>query len=104
MTLVLKSLYICAINDNKYNNINTELQMLKAEYIEKVRKDKGLMAKLMIISGKSEATLYRWLQRNDNRLTTSDVLSVIGDHFSVPYHDMVEPVTKKIIITETALS
>lgn len=78
--------------------------MLKGEYLHKIRKDKQLRGKIILITGISHTTLYNWLRKNSPMLTTSDVLSVLSDHFKVPYHDMVEPVTKKIIITETVLS
>lgn len=65
--------------------------MLKPEYIVTVRKDGALRAKLMIVTGKSMFTIYRWLATNDISLTRADVLSVICDHLKVKQSDILEP-------------
>lgn len=71
--------------------------MIKSEYIAIIRKDNALMGKLMLLTGKTPSTIYRWLQFNKPQLTTSDVLSVICEHLEVSQKEILEP-RKKVLV------
>jgi predicted site-specific integrase-resolvase len=71
--------------------------MLKVEYIAKIRYDRELRAKIILITGISHATLYRWLKKNSISLTTADVTTVICSHLNVSYEEIIEP-RKKVLV------
>ena len=68
--------------------------MLKDEYINKIRADKQLRTKIMLIADIHQATLYRWLNLNSVNLTTADVMRVICEHFGVKQTEVLEPLKR----------
>ena len=64
--------------------------MLKDEYILKVKKDRVLRTKIMLVCGISHATIYNWINSKSERLSTSDVLFTISEHLHIPINEIVE--------------
>jgi chromosomal replication initiation ATPase DnaA len=71
--------------------------MLKQEYVSKIRNDKQLRTKIMLVANISHPTLYRMLRLNSINLTTADILRVVSEHFHVSKDELLEP-SKKIEI------
>ena len=47
-----------------------------------VLKDSKLQAKLVLATGKSFPTIWRWANRKDERLTTLKATSIIDEHLN----------------------
>jgi hypothetical protein len=47
-----------------------------------VLKDSKLQAKLVLATGKSFPTIWRWANRKDERLTTIKATSIIDEHLN----------------------
>ena len=47
-----------------------------------VLKDSNLQAKLVLATGKSFSTIWRWAHRKDERLTTLKATSLINEHLN----------------------
>jgi DNA-binding Xre family transcriptional regulator len=71
--------------------------MLKKEYIQRIRDDKGLRTKIVLVMGISHITLYRWTKSNNIKLTSIEVLNTICSHLNVKYDDIIEP-REKILV------
>ena len=65
---------------------------LKEEVLNMMRGDTDLHAKIMLVSGASSATVYRWIQKNNVMLTTAGIIRVISDHLHLPQSELFEPV------------
>lgn len=58
--------------------------------IEKIKHDSDLRAKLMLVEGKSEYTLKRWINTNDDELTKPKYTNVISEHTSLDIDEILE--------------
>ncbi len=67
---------------------------IKEEVLNKMRGDNELHAKIMIVSGASSASVYRWIQKNNVMLTTAGIVRVISDHLGLTSEELFEPVAK----------
>lgn len=55
--------------------------MLTATALEKIKTDSNLRAKLMLVEGKSEYTIKRWIEDSENdELTKPKYTAVIAAH------------------------
>lgn len=70
---------------------------IKKKYLVQIRSDKKLRAKIQLITGRGDDTVYRWIRENSAALTTADVVRVITEHFGVTQKELLEP-SKKILI------
>jgi len=48
--------------------------------IEAIKRDSDLRAKLMLVDSKSEYTIKRWIEENDDKLTMPKYTGVIAAH------------------------
>lgn len=55
---------------------------MKEEFYDLVLKDSNLQAKLVLATGKSFSTIWRWAARKDERLTTFKATSLINEHIN----------------------
>jgi hypothetical protein len=53
---------------------------MKIDIYKSVLKDSKLHAKLVLATGKSFPTIWRWANRKDERLTTLKATSIIDEH------------------------
>lgn len=60
-----------------------EIQILNEQYIKAVMNDELLIAKIAQATGRKISSIKRWLQNNDELLTTATVLSVIRGHLEL---------------------
>lgn len=58
--------------------------------ISQLRNDSNLRAKLMLVEGKSEYTIKRWLEDKSDYLTMPKYSSVIIEHTGLSYKEVVE--------------
>ena len=63
--------------------------------LEAIRTDSGLRAKLMLVDGKSEYTIKRWLQENNDNLTMPKYTIVIADHTGMDESEILDLETSK---------
>jgi hypothetical protein len=71
---------------------------LTKSVIQTITNDSSLRAKLMLVGsdkgeGKSEYTIKRWLQNNDDELTKPKYTNVIAAHTGLTLDEILEPVT-----------
>ena len=53
---------------------------MNEEIYTRVLRDSNLQAKLVLATGKSFSTIWRWAARKDERLTTHKATSLINEH------------------------
>lgn len=71
--------YICYIKSNQLKINNQMALSIKA--LEEIRTDSNLRAKLMLVDGKSEYTVKRWIEDTENdELTKPKYTNVIAAH------------------------
>lgn len=58
--------------------------------LHKIGTDSNLRAKLMLVEGKSEYTIKRWLDDNNDNLTKPKYISVIKDHTGMQEVEILE--------------
>ena len=69
---------------------------LTKEAIQLITNDSNLRAKIMLVDGKSEYTLKRWLKSNDDELTKPKYTDVISAHTGIPLKQLLDkPTTKR---------
>lgn len=61
-----------------------EIQILKKEYKDAIRKDVFLKAKIAAVNEVSTWTVDRWRTENDRLLTTATNLGIIRRHLKIP--------------------
>lgn len=66
--------------------------MLTKEALQKITTDSNLRAKLMLVEGKSEYTIKRWIQDPENDdLTKPKYTAVISEHTKMPLEEILMP-------------
>lgn len=71
--------------------------MLKSEYIGKIKKDKVLMCRIMLATGKTQTTIERWVNKKHVYLTQACVIAEICDHLSVKPDEVLEPHKRQLV-------
>ena len=61
------------------------------EALDAIRNDSDLRAKLMLADSKSEYTIKRWIEENDEKLTMPKYTSVIAEHTGLSLEQILEP-------------
>jgi len=59
-----------------------------------IRADSNLRAKLMLVEGKSEYTIKRWIEGDDDNLTKPKYTSVIAMHTGMKLNQILETETQ----------
>lgn len=60
--------------------------------IQSIKRDSDLRAKLMLVDGKSEYTIKRWIEENDAKLTMPIYTAVIMAHANLKLNEILAPV------------
>lgn len=63
---------------------------LKKSILERVKNDQYLKSEIVRATGKSYATVLRWLANNDEMLTIFCVLSLIKEHYALSFDEICE--------------
>lgn len=58
--------------------------------LDSIKRDSDLRAKLMLVDGKSEYTIKRWITDNEDYLTMPKYSSVIADHTGMKESEILE--------------
>lgn len=61
--------------------------------LTKIRHDSDLRAKIMLVDSKSEYTVKRWIEGNDDELTKPKYTTVIAEHTGLELDQILEPQT-----------
>lgn len=64
--------------------------------ISLITNDLKLRAKLLLVMGKGEPTLIRWLKTKSDVLTMPKYTQVISEHTGLSIDEIIEPVKEKI--------
>ncbi len=64
--------------------------MIKEEYLIKMKSDSVLRAKIMIITGKSDSTVSRWIRTKDEALSQRNIVYAICEHLNVSEYELFE--------------
>ncbi|MBN2664809.1 MAG: hypothetical protein JXR68_14260 [Bacteroidales bacterium] len=65
-------------------------ERIKPEIIQMIKKDKGLKLRLCVFLNKHSDTLRRWLNENNEILTTKSNLEFIGNYFNTDVNELTE--------------
>lgn len=60
------------------------------EALDAIRNDSDLRAKLMLADSKSEYTIKRWIEDNDEKLTMPKYTAVISEHTGMDIKQILE--------------
>ena len=63
---------------------------LKKSVLERVKSDQYLKSEIVRVTGKSYATVLRWLANNDEMLTLFCILSLIRDRYALSFDEICE--------------
>ena len=63
---------------------------LTPEALNAIKHDSDLRAKLMLVNGKSEYTIKRWIIDNDDELTKPKYTNVISEHTNLTLDQILE--------------
>lgn len=63
---------------------------LKKSILERIKKDPHIKSEIVRVTGKSYATVLRWLANNDEMLTLFCVLSLIREHYALSFDEICE--------------
>jgi len=66
---------------------------LSTQALEIIKHDSNLRAKLMLVEGKSEYTIKRWIESNDDELTKPKYTSIISDHTGLELAEILDQQT-----------
>jgi hypothetical protein len=60
-----------------------KIQILQDKYLNQVKDDELLLAKIANATGRKISSIKRWIANNDELLTTATVLTVIREHLNI---------------------
>lgn len=63
---------------------------LKKSILERIKSDQYLKSEIVRATGKSYATVLRWLANNDEMLTLFCVLILIREHYALSFDEICE--------------
>ena len=66
---------------------------ISKEAIDAIKGDSDLRAKLMLANGKSEYTIKRWIEENDEKLTMPIYTAVVMEHTGFTLKQILEKTT-----------
>lgn len=62
---------------------------ITTEALEAIKRNSDLRAKLMLVEGKSEYTIKRWIIENNDNLTMAKYVGVISEHTGLTNDEIV---------------
>lgn len=62
---------------------------ITTEALEAIKRNSDLRAKLMLVEGKSEYTIKRWIIENNDNLTMAKYVDVISEHTGLANDEIV---------------
>lgn len=62
---------------------------ITTEALEAIKRNSDLRAKLMLVEGKSEYTIKRWIIENNDNLTMAKYVGVISEHTGLSNDEIV---------------